>query len=407
MKHPIIRRSMLITLIVLVMIALLCFFYSGGIDQILGVMVGYLITLIIESACDIYALWNEDKNKISDKSFSYLPSVYLRSVTLGGKKTDLWYLPCVQGGEVKELTVEDTNDYRFQLDPIIVANYAAIIAAHRGSFIKNIPMIRLDGYTMQEGRLSLHVSRTMFYNDLVTNRSIDYKFSGDLTVRDIFESRPYMSSFEESRMSNHIGINALVFHGDELILSHRGANSTMSKGGVTAALALGLSEWDIRHSQELKQKEALVQPSDLTHGVVLEKLSGLFADLSYDAIRALFAANKICVYFLGFGQLVYTGGKPQFYYAITVDRDCPLKLITDHGSDKKIDYNQGHIRAKRIALHREGHDELLITGRTSASDKVPRNMVLKAEKSFFANWLHLQEHKRIPGVPDWVYEDHT
>lgn len=111
------------------------------------------------------------------------------------------------------------------------------------------------------------------------------------------------------------------------------------------------------------------------------------------------AEGKIKVYLLGFGQLIYTGGKPQFYFTVVIDKDVDLSALNAGKKDKeKLDYNKKMVEAERIDLKNENGYVLSLTLKNG------KRMKGEAEKSFFIALWHMRTQKRIEGVPDWAYE---
>ncbi len=404
------RTQFFLLVFVTILIGVGCWFFDVAFAEVMGIIISYILALVASGFIYWIHELTEDKKKMSDKNYPYDEKTYCRTVKVGDKVNHVWYRTCVNGRDVKEVDVNDSDAFTYQLDPIIAANFAAILDAHKASFIKNIPMVRLDDYhhDADSGLLTLDVSRTMFYNDLVTNRAMDYEFAGNMTVRDVFESRPHISSLRDSKMSNHIGINALVFYRGHLILAHRGINSTMSKNNITSTVAIGLSEETVIHTRPEGTVGENVELSreDVKRDIILSRLSEAFDSLTYADVRRLADDGYIKVYFLGFGQLLYMGGKPQFYYAVTIQDDCPLPQVSADMKNKKetIDMNLRFIHARSLALTAEDSDTLVIDGRVSPGGKKYQTFQIKAEKSFYVNLMHLREYGHIEGVPAWIYE---
>ncbi|MCH5351125.1 MAG: hypothetical protein J1F39_04055 [Clostridiales bacterium] len=388
---------------------LLYFFYDGLKFEILGSIIGLMATQILADFLKSVMFAREEKIKLGKENFTYDSVYYKKTLSIGGGKTHIWYDAIESKGAPYD--VKDDPHKSFELDNVIQTNFAAIMEAHRASFIANPTMIRLDDFRREEdGTISLFTSRTAFYNDLVTNRAMDFEFNGDLSVREIFESGLYLTPLNKSKMSNHIGFGAFIFYGNSMIVTHRGGNATLSKNQFTSALAFGFSEDDLRtvhdafEDDEPKAGERfpLLSTEDLTTGILLVRMAGLFK-MPVPRVRELYASNKIHIHSLGFGQLVYTGGKPQFYYAIVIDEDVELSPEKDKEKDKdkkrEIDFNKNIVFADGMTLVKNDGYVLKLKKRGST-----KTVKAEAEKSFFINYWHLLEMPRINGVPDWVYE---
>ena len=171
----------------------------------------------------------------------------------------------------------------------------------------NFDTIRLDDF--DSATRTFYLSRSTYFNHLVTNRAVDFCLFDDVSLHDVYEYGPQLSALSESKMSNHIGINALVFLSDGgLLIPRRKNDSTISKNKITSSIAIMLSF----PSDDMKDtKHAIITAEYLLRGNIIKNLS--------DRTKILPSALKeenIHVDFLGFGQNVYEGGKPQFYYAV-------------------------------------------------------------------------------------------
>lgn len=388
-------------------VTVLCLIFRDNYEEIIGTISGYLIAIIGTELLTALIHWREDKKKIASRGFRYNRDYYCHLLKIGDKTTEIWYDPIVATQDVTYKVHDDSKKY-FKLDPILQQNFSSIIHAHDASFIANPLMVRLDDCELKDGVMHLYTSRTAYFNDLVTNRSMDYPFEGDITVRELFESGNFLSPLNESKMSNHIGYGAFVFHGDAMILCCRGGTSTISKNKFTAGLAFGLSENELIASHDplngknFVERDPKLNESDLFAGALLVQLAkNLALPLKY--LRDCYQKNKIKIHTLGFGQLVYTGGKPQFYFAVVIDEDVDLKkkdgTTTNKGDKKIIDFNKGVAFATDIELLKDNRYTLKLTLRGSK-----KNLRGEAEKSFFINWLHLLSRPRIAGVPAWVYD---
>lgn len=405
-------RLLLVKIVALVIgIALVLYFCFNELKfEILGSAIGVMVAAVAADFVTSIMLLREEKIKLDSDNFLYDEVFYKKRVPVGGGETHIWYDAVKHDGS--EYVVKDDPHKHFELDSVVKTNFGAIMEAHRASFVVNPMMIRLDDYKREEdGTITLYTSRTAFYNDLVTNRAMDYKFNGDMSVREIFESGRYLSPLNRSRLSNHIGFGAFVFYGDSMIVTHRGGNATLSKNQFTAALAFGFLEDDLRkvhdsccEDSEPKASERfpVLTTDDLMVGILLVRLAGLF-NMPIRKVRELHSQNKIHIHLLGFGQLVYTGGKPQFYFAIVIDKDVELCHKSRSGlfcgPKKELDFNKDIVFADGITLVKD--DGYVIKLRRHGSGK---SVKAEAEKSFFINYWHLLEMPRIEGVPDWVYE---
>ncbi|MCH5162264.1 MAG: hypothetical protein J1G38_02100 [Clostridiales bacterium] len=386
------------------------FFFEDLRFEILGSAIGMMLTVVGADFVTSLLILREEKIKLISSKFTYDEVFYRKKFKINGKETDIWYDAIEYEGD-PVYTVEDDPTKQFTLDSIIQNNFGEIMQAHLASFIANPMMIRLDDCKREaDGTVKLFTSRTAFYNDLVTNRAMDYKFGGDMSVREIYENGRYLSPLGSSKMSNHIGFGAFIFYGNSMIVAHRGGNATLSKNQFTAALAFGFSEDDLRKvhdplgsEQKAAERFPVLTADDLLVGILLVRM-GDALNMPIPRVRELYEQKKITIHTLGFGQLIYTGGKPQFYFAIVIDKSvdlCPQKDKQQiREQKKKIDFNKNMVFADGIELVKEGGHVLRL--KKSGTDKTVKG---EAEKSFFVNYWHLLARPRIEGVPDWVYEN--
>ena len=113
-------------------------------------------------------------------------------------------------------------------------------------------------------------------------------------------------------MSNHVGINALVFLSDNrLLIPRRKNSSTISKNRVTSSIAVMLNFPD-ENKNDTKNAEITVEY--LLKENIYKNLSDR-VKLPKDAIKR----EETEIKFLGFGQNIYEGGKPQFYFSVKLN----------------------------------------------------------------------------------------
>ena len=377
---------------------------SNLVASLAGFLVGAFATRILELGRRRLA----DMRKVTTTDLHYDKKTYKKKVYLGEKETTIWYDPITNDVNTR-YEVKDHPENKFVLDNFLTAHYSQIMLAHQTSYIDNPMMIRLDDCVQHEdGHYELITSRTAYYNDLVTNRSMDYKFSGDLTVRKVYEGGKYLTPLSESHMSNHIGIIAHVFYGNKTILAQRGGNATISKNKFTTCIAAGLSQDDIlqAHKVNFRKTDTQMNEDDLLRVVLLYKLADRL-NLDYDKqVLPLYQKGLIKVYLLGLGQLCYTGGKPQFYYAITIDESVDLSNINNRKINKQqIDYNKCMLVVSDLSLKKE-HVLSLKCIQRNKNGEVKNKLAHingEAERSFYIGLWHMQNQAKIDGIPDWVY----
>ncbi len=235
---------------------------------------------------------------------------YKRTLRLNGTEKVFAYDAVLTDGS-GTFEVKDDPKKEFQLDPFILANYNQIFAAHSGSAKANFFTIRMDDYDAENK--VFYLSRSTYFNHLVTNRAVDFQLFEDISLRDVYEYGPRLTPLSESKMSNHVGINGLVFlKGGYLLIPRRKLDSTISKNMVTSSIAVMLN---FPKAHKNNPRPVTITPDYLFRGNVVQNLTDR-VKINTDKLEK---ENKIDVRFLGFGRNVYEGGKPQMYYAVYLD----------------------------------------------------------------------------------------
>lgn len=281
------------------------------VSNVFGAIVGFLFSTLLLYIFKLIGGMLEDLLKINYDTnelaqlYSGRPD-YKKTLHLGDSEVSFVYAhEFVNDGE--PLCVVDHPDKSFELDGFIEGNFEQLFSAHSNSTKINFDTIRLDDF--DHDTRTFHLSRSTYYNHLVTNRAVDFCLFDDVSLRDLYEYGPQLTALSESKMSNHIGINALVFLSDGgLLIPRRKNDSTISKNKITSSIAIMLSFPEKNTSDT---KHAVITAEYLLRGNIIKNLS--------DRTKILPSAldeNYIDVDFLGFGRNIYEGGKPQFYYAV-------------------------------------------------------------------------------------------
>lgn len=292
-------------------IILIVFFWLAAEDVIsnmVGAVIGFIFSAVALYFGKLILSRLEDMLKISYDTKQLLelykgePSCR-KTLELGGTSQEFAYVhSLINDGYTFE--VKDDPDKNFELDDFIMGNYPLIFSAHASSVKFNSKTIRLDDFVFDGKKGVFHLSRSTIFNHLVTNRAIDFSLFDNVTLRSIYEYGPTLSDYKDSKMSNHIGINGLVFLSDGfLVVPQRNKASTISKNRVTSSIAVRL-EFPKAGGQDITCEH-------LMDGTIRDNLANRL-HLSEEEVKR--AQPEI--QFLGFGKNVYEGGKPQFYYAV-------------------------------------------------------------------------------------------
>ena len=324
--------------------------------NLLATVIGLFTAYLLYRVIFLFAHRNEDKNKVSYANadmWKQYNTHYLHWFKL--HKDALFAVYCeelLRAGTFTELQIDDYPDEFFELDPFIKSNFFELIEAHAMSDTTRSVTVRLKEVVHPKGN-NLAVIRTMrstYLSHLLTNRALDYELKPEMTIRSLFENSDTLIPPQRSRMSNHFGINALVFLKDEkegnekwLLLPHRGPRATVAKNKVTASIATRLK----METQPGKYAGKL-QPKYVQKDCIFDSIA--------DAIQipekwVINNHNKINIQFLGLSRDIYEGGKPTLFY--TVHLDMNLDGYTKLHKDFKDTKDQK--KAKREDEIRKGH----------------------------------------------------
>lgn len=430
------KKTAFLFLCMFIVIFFVSIFWSESIEIIISSFLG--ITLSILSASFITALGyvNEDSRKINLNLYNYYEDPeannYNHTIISGNKDYYFIYRPRLCMNEYPKgirIIINDNKDSYFMLDEVISNYYTYLLRAHRNSSIRNDTTVRLKSMEINkienQDTLILNLERSTFYNHLVTNRAVDYRIESIVNLREVYEYGPKLNDFCDSSFSNHIGINAIVFLKDGTVpLPVRKGNSTISKKMFTSSIAVRL-----KLPKNEERTKVIKDEKDFLELAILNSLSDrLHFDLNW--VKTSYNKDEIEISFLGFGQDVYEGGKPQFYYAVFVNNmdskeyinllkeDYPhlvgyLKDQSDIDSEKrritllkrkefeqknflkscpKIDVDESIYVCKKAEISDfiEGKMELLYI-----CDRGIKKLYKKPEKSFYCNLWHLLKCKDI------------
>ncbi len=303
-------------------------------SNVLGAIIGFLFSTMLLYIFKVILSRFEDVLKVNCdtnyilKIYNGDPS-YRKTLKKGGTEVCFAYADSLINKGYTFRVVDDKKKF-LTLDEFIMNNYELIFSAHTGSVKINSTTVRLDDFSLEGDTCTVYLSRSTVFNHLVTNRAIDFALFEGLTLRDVYEYGPTVSSYADSKMSNHIGINALVFLRDgRLLIPRRNNVSTISKNQITSSIAVKLnfpSDSDTITSEYLFYKN------------IIENLG---ARVKLDTSKM--DLDKVDVEFLGFGQNLYEGGKPQFYYAVflnDIDTETYLRTSTFDKSVSKLDMDK-------------------------------------------------------------------
>ena len=293
---------------------IICLFFTESFSELVATAVSLSATALVLYSGKVLLSLFEDWFKIS-RDTAYLLGIYKEGdgisdyekiVTLNGTDMTIAYddvFVNTQQLPMEQFRVVDDPSRQFRLEGFIEGNFAQLYSAHSNSFKMNGDTIRLDDYRVVDGKHTFFLSRSTYYNHLVTNRVADFVLFDDVTLRSMYEYHSHHTPLPESKMSNHVGVNALVYLSDgNLLIPQRDKDSTISKNKVTSSIAVMLN---------FPENGQMVDTRHLLHGTIMDNLCKRVRLHKADCPE-----EQVEVKFLGFGRNVYEAGKPQFYYEV-------------------------------------------------------------------------------------------
>lgn len=362
------------------------FMVAGGAVGFLGANLLSFLLKIIFGFIEDYSKVTSDTNALLKIYEADGKGLYEKTIELNGKEATIaYYDTFINYDKNNKFAINDDNLKEFELDDAISGHFSELLSAHSHSELAFETTLRLDDFTFDGEKYIFHTSRSTLVNNLVTNRAIDFPLSEGLTLRNIYDYGPYLVPLNRSKMSNHIGINCLVFLNDgHILLPKRNGKATISKNQITSSIA-------VRYRFP-KYSDPFEKIEDVNSLLVNPILVGLNERLH---ISNDYIANNSNIenHFLGFGMNIYEGGKPQFYftcYLKDVDLNKYYELLSSESSDSKYDQDKlvYAVKFNEIRFNKKG---LLVLKCHNKKTNKYRNIVLDYEKSFLANIYHHQK----------------
>lgn len=322
--------------------------------NLLATVIGLFTAYILYRVIFLFAHRNEDKNKVSYSNVDMWKQYYTHYLHCFKLHDDaIFAVYCeelLKKGTFTELQIDDYPDEFFELDPFIKSNFFDLIEAHAMSDTTRSVTVRLKEVVHPEGS-NLAVIRTMrstYLSHLLTNRALDYELKPEMTIRSLFENSDTLIPPQRSRMSNHLGVNALVFLKDDngssekwLLLPQRGARATVAKNKVTASIATRIKMEKLPNGYAGK-----LQPEYITEKCIYDSIAGAIQipeKWVKDNIK------KIAVSFLGLSRDIYEGGKPTLFYEVHLDmnlntyKDLHNQFVNDKQQKKETRETEMHL----------------------------------------------------------------
>lgn len=248
---------------------------------------------------DAYAAREKDISEYIDNGRLYLPSVCVYA-NISGKT---------------QVVFADTDD-DFKLPSFVKENMLKLMEAHKTSKISNSVTIRLKDFEYNGDTLVLKTERTKYFDMLMTNRCMDYRPDGLISVRDVFESDKRVTPLKKSELGNQIGINGLIITRDGyLLLEKRGYKKAIWKNKFAQPISLAMK----RNDTGLADGEIFDGTPETANAVfkkiVLRTVKDNFGLTENDIYKFDMSSN-----FMGIARDLLEGGKPNMYFYVLVDK---------------------------------------------------------------------------------------
>ena len=188
---------------------------------------------------------NNNNTKEAKKNYKKLRRLYkkqYRDVKSSVCLSDIFKFPITDVIDIAKcrIYVDDNKTNMYKLPEDVRENYSEIMQAHKTSNIYNQLNIRVDDWEKEGEIFTLKTSRTTYFDSMVTNRAMDFRWSDGTTVREKYEYPPLWNSLEKSLLSNHLGFNGFVESSDGYVVFVK-RNKGLSIGKKTYGNSVGAS----------------------------------------------------------------------------------------------------------------------------------------------------------------------
>lgn len=387
-------EALLMLLIFLIVLALIkqsgkTFTESIDVSVFFAVVLAFLMTMGKSSVSKWIRKSIEDGNKLSD-DYTSLVKQYpgQQMITYDNKKANPSFVHFGLTHQLKKTTqtfpvilekaltnvkvhIKDNPNKQYELPEVIKQNYETIMRAHEFSDVYNQLNIRLDDYLYHDSTnmLELITSRTTYYDSLVTNRAMDFKWGLKSTNRELLDYGPFVNKLNESKLSNHLGFNGFVETSDrKIIFVLRSKNVSIGKGTLGNSVAASL-----KTMYALNTENRMFS----TCGLIQSMKRELHAELKIEQQHFSFSErNIISIY-----RDLVEGGKPQLLFYVKVNQTA-------------VEINENFKKANRKTNRKVLQHKLLSDGnKLIFVDKD------KLEKLFITPGMVLHENKVYSTMP--------
>lgn len=227
------------------------------------------------------------------------------------------YLPSVSvftNIDGAEVVIDDRTD-KYELPKFIGENALLLMGAHETSDYNNGITIRLRDIDYENGVLTLKTERTQYFDMLITNRCMDYKMNGDVSVRGVYEFGSTVSALADSKLSNQIGINGLIITKDGyLLVEKRGNKKSVWKNKFAQPISLAMKKSDV-----ILDANGLIGSDEKSADACFAKIVLGTVKKNFGITEKEVAGFDVDKNLLGVARDLLEGGKPNLYFYVTVD----------------------------------------------------------------------------------------
>ena len=346
------------------------------VSNMVAAIIGFLITFVALRLLFLLSHRNEDKNKVSfanSDMWKQYGKKYRVQFLLHNTVCTVYFEPMFIHKPDKQLVVEDNPNQFFELDAFIKSQFFTLIEAHAMSDTTNSITVRLkDVVETRDGRIILSTMRSTYLAHMLTNRALDYELKPGITIRSLFENTDTLIPLQRSRLSNHLGINALVFlpEGENkhkwLLVPERGKHATVAKEKVTASIATRVKMESFKNDyRDMLTSEYITQTC--------------IKDSIADAIQAVSPAITQ-IRLLGLSRDIYEGGKPTLFYVVYLNWST-------------ADYEEAHKEFIRLK-----HEKLQLQKQKDKNGELPlkKESIDEVETVHIVDWQTVQMDTNAP-----------
>lgn len=347
------------------------FFSKVDLNVFLAVVIAFIVNIIKNSTSKFFRKKIEDYNKLSDdynqlvKQYPRQPMITYKNANQTNSRLNQkeFVFPVILENILYEskIFIEDTKD-QYKLPNIVNDNFETIMQAHEFSDVYNQLNIRLDNFKYDDNlnELTLFTSRTTYFDSLVTNRAMDFKWGMKSSVRDLFGYGPYIDSLSESKLSNHLGFNGFIETSDQkLIFVSRNKNVSIGKGTLGSSIAASLKTMYALNNEKTFNVEGLLK------SMIME----INDELKINEDSYEFSTNNI----ISIYRDIVEGGKPQLLFYVKVNKtsnevDENFKLAHKKKEKRYLQMKMSMDGNKLVFIDKEKLKDLYITPETVIYD---------------------------------------